>query len=92
MSGLCLAIRLRQSGMDDIVIIEKSDEVGGTWLENDYPNSGCDVPSMLYSFSFAPHYDWTFKYARQPEILQYFRDVADQFDVRRHIQFGRTLT
>ncbi|MCA9064679.1 MAG: NAD(P)/FAD-dependent oxidoreductase [Planctomycetaceae bacterium] len=92
MSGLCLAIRLRQSGIDDIVIIEKSDEVGGTWLENDYPNSGCDVPSMLYSFSFAPYYDWTWKYARQPEILQYFRDVADRFDVRQHICFGQCVT
>ncbi len=91
MSGLCMAIQLQQAGVESILILEKSDDVGGTWLENTYPNSGCDVPSFLYSFSFAPRLNWSQKYARQPEILQYFRDVADQFDVRRLIQFRQTV-
>ncbi len=92
MSGLCLAIRLKRAGIHDFTIIEKSGDVGGTWLENSYPNSGCDVPSFLYSFSFAPNYNWTRKYARQPEILQYFRDCADRFEIRPHIVFNRHVT
>lgn len=92
MSGLCLAIRLKQQGIHDFVIVEKSDDVGGTWLENVYPNAGCDVPSFLYSFSFAPNYHWSRKYARQPEILLYFRDCADRFGVLPHVVFERHVT
>ncbi len=92
MSGLCLAIQLKRSGIQTFTIIEKSDRVGGTWLENSYPNSGCDVPSYLYSFSFAPKLDWSMKYARQPEILQYFRDCADRFGINEHIRFGTSVT
>jgi cation diffusion facilitator CzcD-associated flavoprotein CzcO len=88
MSGLCLAIQLKRAGFDSFTIIEKSHQVGGTWHENSYPNSGCDVPSYLYSFSFAPKYDWTLKYARQPEIFQYFRDCADKFGINSHIRFS----
>ena len=91
MSGLCLAIKLKQAGIDTFTIFEKSDDVGGTWLDNSYPNAGCDIPSFLYSFSFAPKLDWSQKYARQPEILQYFREVADRFELRPHIRFGRSI-
>lgn len=91
MSGLCQAIKLRQAGYESITIVERSSDVGGTWLENSYPNCGCDVPSFLYSYSFAPNPNWTQKYARQPEILQYFRHCADRFDVRRHILFETTV-
>ena len=87
MSGLCLAIRLKQSGIHDFTIIEKSNDVGGAWLQNSYPNAGCDVPSHLYSYSFAPSSEWSCRYARQPEILEYFRNCADRFDVRSHIVF-----
>jgi len=87
MSGLCLAIQLRRAGYSRITLLEKSGDVGGTWLENSYPNCGCDVPSFLYSFSFAPNYNWTEKYARQPEILQYFRDCAERFGIRDLIRF-----
>lgn len=92
MSGLGMAIRLRQAGYRNITLLEKSQDVGGTWLENSYPNCGCDVPSFLYSFSFAPKPDWTEKYARQPEILQYFRECADRFRIREFIRFGTTVT
>ncbi len=91
MSGLCMAIQLRRIGIESFVMLEKSDDVGGTWLENSYPNSGCDVPSFLYSFSFAQKMNWTQKYARQPEILKYFQDVADQFDIRKHVRFHHTV-
>lgn len=91
-SGLCMAIKLKQAGIGSITILEKSNDVGGTWLDNSYPGCGCDVPSILYSFSFAPKHDWSRKYAPQAEILDYFRDCADRFKVREHIQFGTSVT
>ncbi len=91
MSGLCMAAMLLKRGQRSFAILERAQDVGGTWLENHYPNSGCDVPSYLYSFSFAPKHDWSQKYARQPEILQYFRDVADKFQIRPFISFGQTV-
>ncbi|MDP7017941.1 MAG: NAD(P)/FAD-dependent oxidoreductase [Pirellulaceae bacterium] len=86
-SGLCMAIRLKQTQAASFTVLEKSDEVGGTWLDNSYPGSACDVPSFLYSFSFAPK-TWARKYAKQSEILDYLRDCADQFGVRDQIRFG----
>ncbi|NIL96772.1 MAG: NAD(P)-binding domain-containing protein [Planctomycetales bacterium] len=91
-SGLCLAIRLKQAGIHSFTILEKSDEVGGTWLDNSYPGCGCDVPSILYSYSFAPKCDWSRKFSPQSEILGYFRQCADRFDVRRHIRFDTSVT
>lgn len=90
-SGLCLAIKLTKAGLKSFTILEKSDDVGGTWLENSYPGCGCDIPSMLYSFSFAPKHDWSRKYAPQPEILEYFRHCVDHYDIRRHIRFGTSV-
>lgn len=65
-AGLCVAIKLLEAGVDDLTILEKSDGVGGTWRANTYPGAACDVPSHLYSFSFAPKKDWTRKFAQQP--------------------------
>ena len=86
-SGLCMAIRLKQEGRDDFVVLERGDDVGGTWHYNTYPGCGCDVPSHLYSFSFAPNPDWSETYSMQPEIRDYLRRCADQFGVREHIRF-----
>ncbi|MBD3672191.1 MAG: NAD(P)/FAD-dependent oxidoreductase [Planctomycetaceae bacterium] len=91
MSGLCLAIQLKRSGIESFQIFEKSSEVGGTWLDNHYPNSGCDIPSHLYSFSFDRRHDWSQKYARQPEILNYFKTCADKFGIRSFIQFDTSI-
>lgn len=88
MSGLCLAIQLKRAGIETFQVFEKSPDVGGTWLENQYPNSGCDIPSHLYSFSFDRRHDWSQKYARQPEILNYFQTCADKFGIRPFIQFN----
>ncbi len=90
-SGLCMAIKLKQAGIDDITILEKTGDVGGTWLHNTYPGCACDVPSMLYSFSFELKYDWSRKYAPQSEILDYLRHCADKFNVRKHIQFNTAV-
>lgn len=91
MSGLCLGIQLKRAGVHSFTILEKSNDIGGTWLENTYPGAGCDIPAFLYSFSFAPKLDWTRKFALQPEILAYFRDCADRFGIRRHIEFGTSV-
>jgi cation diffusion facilitator CzcD-associated flavoprotein CzcO len=91
-SGLGMAIRLKQAGMDDFVICEKSPELGGTWWENTYPGCGCDVRSMLYSFSFEPKSDWSREFALQAEILEYINHCADKYDLRRHIRFRTEVT
>jgi cation diffusion facilitator CzcD-associated flavoprotein CzcO len=91
-SGLGAAIRLKQEGFEDFVVLERGDEVGGTWWFNTYPGCACDVPSHLYSFSFAPNADWSETYSKQPEIREYLRRCADEFDVRPHIRFGHTVT
>ena len=85
--GLAAAVRLKQAGISDRVLFEKSDDVGGVWRENTYPGAACDVPSHLYSLSFAPKADWSRRFAPQAEIHQYLRDVARDFDVLRHIRF-----
>lgn len=86
-SGLGAAIRLRAEGFSDLVVLEKAAALGGTWRENTYPGCACDVPSPLYSFSFAQNPDWSRMYSAQAEIREYLERVADSFDVRRLIRF-----
>jgi cation diffusion facilitator CzcD-associated flavoprotein CzcO len=87
-SGLGMAIRLREQGVEDFLVLERAANVGGTWWNNTYPGCACDVPSHLYSFSFAPNPDWSQTYSTQPEIRDYLRGIADRFDLRRSIRFG----
>ncbi|MFN8025747.1 MAG: NAD(P)/FAD-dependent oxidoreductase [Acidimicrobiia bacterium] len=87
MSGLLTAHRLQQAGVD-FVIIEKNDDVGGTWWENTYPGCRVDVPNHLYSYSFAQRADWEFRFTPQKLLIDYFREVADDFGLREHIRFG----
>lgn len=88
MGGLCMAVQLRRAGIDSFVMLEKEDEVGGTWRDNTYPGSGCDVPSHLYSFSFEPKLNWSRKFALQPEILDYMKHVARKYGLRPFIRFN----
>src|SRR5271167_4052831 len=67
-SGLGTAIRLKQEGIEDFVVLERAEALGGTWRDNTYPGCACDVPSHLYSFSFAPNPDWSRTFSPQPEI------------------------
>ena len=90
-SGLGMAIRLKQDGIDDFFILERADELGGTWRDNTYPGCQCDIPSHMYSYSFAPNPDWSRMYAMQPEIRAYLERVADEHDVRPHIRFEHEL-
>ncbi|RLZ08208.1 NAD(P)/FAD-dependent oxidoreductase [Acinetobacter sp. 2JN-4] len=91
-SGIATAIRLDQVGYTNYKIIEKANRVGGTWRENTYPGCGCDVPSALYSYSFAPSAKWSHLFARQPEILSYLEEVSENFNVSSKIEFGAELT
>ena len=86
--GVAAAVRLLQAGVDELVVFERSDDVGGVWRANTYPGAACDVPSHLYSFSFAPKADWSRRFAPQAEIHQYLRDVARDFGVLPHVRFG----
>ncbi len=90
-SGLGMAIRLKQAGMRDFAVLERAGEVGGTWQANTYPGCACDVPSHLYSFSFAPNPDWTQTYSPQPEIWDYLRRCADEFALRPHIRLNTAV-
>jgi cation diffusion facilitator CzcD-associated flavoprotein CzcO len=85
-AGLCMAIQLRKAGYTRFTVFEKADGVGGTWRDNSYPGSGCDVPSHLYSFSFEPKSDWTRRYAEQPEILRYLEHCAEKYGITPHLR------
>src|SRR5262245_56261704 len=89
--GIGMGIRLKESGIDDFTIFERGDSVGGTWRANTYPGAACDVPSHLYSFSFAPNPDWTSTYAKQPEILAYLERCADTFGLRPHLRLDTAI-
>jgi cation diffusion facilitator CzcD-associated flavoprotein CzcO len=91
-SGLGAAIRLKQEGIEDFVVLERDDDLGGTWHANTYPGCGCDVPSHLYSFSFAPNPDWSRTYSLQPEIRAYLRRCADEFGIRPHVRLRHEVT
>jgi len=90
-SGLGAAIRLKQAGFDDLVLFERSNDVGGVWRDNAYPGAACDVESHLYSFSFAPNPTWSHTFSRQPEILAYLRSCAQRFEVTPHIRFRHSV-
>ena len=90
--GLAVAHHLRAAGITDITLLERSDDVGGVWRDNTYPGAACDVPSVLYSWSFARKSDWSHRYARQPEILDYIRDHAARSGLRDLVRTGAEVT
>jgi len=90
-SGLGMAIRLKREGIDDFVVLERGEDVGGTWRDNTYPGAACDVPSHLYSLSFAPNPNWTRAYSPQPEIRAYLRRTARNYGLMSHIRFGHEM-
>lgn len=90
-AGICMAIKLRAAGRHDFTIFEKAASLGGTWRDNTYPGCACDVPSHLYSYSFAQNPSWSRTHAPQPEILAYLERVAADHDVVRHIAFATPI-
>jgi cation diffusion facilitator CzcD-associated flavoprotein CzcO len=85
--GLGTAIRLKQEGIHDFVVLERAGDVGGTWRDNTYPGCACDVQSHLYSFSFAPNPGWSRSFSPQPEIQEYLQRCARDFHLLPHIRF-----
>ncbi len=89
-SGLGMGIALQRQGVD-FLILEKSDEIGGTWRDNTYPGCACDIPSHMYSFSFEPKADWRHMWSLQPEIFDYLLGVTDKYGLRRYVRFGQRV-
>jgi cation diffusion facilitator CzcD-associated flavoprotein CzcO len=90
--GICMAIKMLEAGHDDFMIFEKSGSMGGTWRDNTYPGCACDIPSHLYSYSFAQRAGWSRRYAPQSEILAYIRDVAGLYDLDKRIVYESPVT
>ena len=90
--GLGIAIRLKQEGFSDFIVLERAQTVGGTWRDNTYPGCACDVESNLYSFSFAPNPDWSRLFSPQAEILAYLKDCADRFGILPYIRFNHAMS
>ncbi|WP_157574375.1 flavin-containing monooxygenase [Nocardia jejuensis] len=89
--GIGLAIKLREAGFEDLVVLERAGDLGGTWQANTYPGCACDVPSQLYSYSFAPNPEWSRTYGRQSEILDYIRAVATRHGVLGDIRLDTEM-
>jgi cation diffusion facilitator CzcD-associated flavoprotein CzcO len=91
-SGLGMAVQLKKAGVHDFVVLEKANDVGGTWRDNSYPGCACDIQSHMYSFSFKQNPNWTRSFPSQPEIWDYLREVSDHYGLRQHIRFGQEVT
>lgn len=92
MAGILSAIKLRDAGLTDFTVYEKADRLGGTWRENTYPGLSCDVPSHLYSYSFALTPEWSHRFSPGPEIRAYFEQVAEDHGVVPHVRFDDPVT
>ena len=90
-AGLCAALKLKEAGETNFLLLEKASDYGGTWRDNIYPGCACDIPSHLYSFSFEPKTDWSRMYPSQPELFAYLRDVAAKHDLGPKTRFGAAL-
>ncbi len=90
--GLGTAIELKRAGYTDVTVLERADQVGGVWRDNTYPNAACDVPSSLYSWSFAPNPGWPHRYSRQDEILAYIQRTAAEQGVLDQVRTGVEVT
>ncbi|MEV0762708.1 NAD(P)/FAD-dependent oxidoreductase [Nocardia sp. NPDC050435] len=90
--GLAAAVKLKRAGVTDFLVVERADEVGGSWHENHYPGLEVDIPSIAYQYSFARNPGWSRVFAAGPEVKQYHIDVARRFGLYPHIRFGTTVT
>ncbi len=90
--GLGAAVALRRGGITEVTVLERADDVGGVWRENTYPGAACDVPSALYSWSWAPNPDWPRRYSPQADILGYIERVARETGIRDSVITGTSVT
>lgn len=89
--GIGMAIRLKQAGRNDFVVLDQASEIGGTWRDNTYPGCACDIPALLYSFSFASGFDWSRRYPTREEIHAYLLECVAAFGIRPHLRLGTRL-
>jgi hypothetical protein len=89
--GLGMAIQLKKAGNESVIVLERANELGGTWRDNNYPGCACDIPALLYSFSFEKYVGWTRIYPQQAEILDYLKRAAHKQRVHEHIRFKSEL-
>lgn len=92
MTGILLAIRLKQEGIDGVTILEKKEDLGGTWRENTYPGVACDIPAHMYTYSFEPNPEWKYRFARGTEIQEYFKNASDKYNITPIIRFNEAVT
>src|ERR1700738_940832 len=90
-AGIGMAVNLKRAGIDDFVVLERADGPGGTWRDNTYPGCQCDVPSNLYSLSFAPNPEWTTTFPKQAEIRRYLGEVSDRRGVTPLVRYGSPM-
>jgi cation diffusion facilitator CzcD-associated flavoprotein CzcO len=90
-SGLCTAIKLKESGMDSFILLDRNKHIGGTWYDNTYPGAACDVESHLYSYSFEPNNDWSRQFSPQAEILKYMEHCIDKYKLAPHIRLDTNI-
>src|SRR5947199_8872488 len=90
-AGLGMAMALKDGGCDDLVVLERADDLGGTWRDNTYPGCACDVQSHLYSYSFAPNPDWSRSFSGAAEIHAYLQRVATEHGIRPHLRLRTEL-
>jgi cation diffusion facilitator CzcD-associated flavoprotein CzcO len=91
MSGLCMAMKLQDAGIESYTVYELASDVGGTWRDNTYPGLSCDVPSRFYSYSFQPNPSWTHTFSSGAEIQGYFQRICDERGIRPHIRFNTAV-
>jgi cation diffusion facilitator CzcD-associated flavoprotein CzcO len=91
-AGLCMGIKLKQAGIHDFVILERANSLGGTWRDNDYPGCACDIPAVLYSFSFEPSAEWSRVYPLQPEIQAYLEHCAEKYGLESSIRYDAEVS
>src|ERR1700742_455049 len=89
--GIGAAIQLKRLGLDNFVILDREDDLGGTWHVNHYPGIAVDIPSTTYSYWFEPNPSWSRLFAPGAEVKRYAADMADKYDVRRHMRFNTTV-
>jgi cation diffusion facilitator CzcD-associated flavoprotein CzcO len=90
-AGICMGIKLKQAGFNNFVILERNQQLGGTWYDNHYPGAACDVQSHLYSFSFEPKTDWSRMFGPQQEILQYMEHCCEKYGLTKHFKYNTTV-
>lgn len=91
MTGILVAIKLREAGIDDVIILEKKSKIGGTWRENTYPGVACDIPAHMYTYSFEPNPNWSHRFPHGDEIQAYFERVAEKYQVMPLIRFNQAV-